>query len=96
MSGKIPTNSINYRPISLLKMIGKVYEKIINDHLRNYLERHNKFSERQHAYRKKRGTSTAIAIAYETIAISQQNREQCNLILCDVSKASDKVWHKGL
>lgn len=93
-SGKIPTNSINYRPISLLETIGKVHEKMVNDRLKSYLERQNKFNQTQHAYRNQRGTVTAIALAYETTVTSQQNREQCNVILRDASKAFDKVWHK--
>lgn len=95
-SGKTPTSALNYRPISLLESVGKVFERLLNDRLRNHLENNQLYHCRQHAYRKNRGTNTAISLAYETIARHQQNRAQCNVVMRDVSKAFDKVWHNGL
>ncbi|ROT69009.1 putative RNA-directed DNA polymerase from transposon X-element [Penaeus vannamei] len=42
------------------------------------------------------GTESAIALAYEEIALGLANKHQINIILRDVSKAFDKVWHDGL
>ncbi|ROT68973.1 hypothetical protein C7M84_012828 [Penaeus vannamei] len=39
------------------------------------------------------GTGSAIALAYEEIALSLANKHQTNIILRDVTKAFDKVWH---
>jgi hypothetical protein len=36
--GKDPTNPLSYRPISLLNIAGKVFEKILSTHLKNFLE----------------------------------------------------------
>ena len=36
--GKNTNNPLNYRPISLLEPIAKIYEKIINQRLKTYLE----------------------------------------------------------
>lgn len=94
--GKTPVQTINYRPISLLETAGKVYEKILNDRFRNFLSSHQHHNEQQHSYRKNRGTVSAIALTYECIAASQQERQQCNVVFRDVSKAFDKVWHHGL
>ena len=38
---------VNYRPISLLEFVGKVYEKIINTRLRKYAEEHNLYHVNQ-------------------------------------------------
>ena len=43
-----------------------------------------------------RGTDKAISKIYETIAINQKNKNHCNIVCRDVSKAFDKVWIKGL
>lgn len=92
-----PTSQVqNHRPISLLETVAKLYEKIINTRFRSYLESNNLNNPRQHSYRQKRGTHTAIALLYEEISASQRNREQCNVVLRDVSKAFDKVYHPGL
>ena len=50
----------------------------------------------QFGFRKKKGTDTAIAIAYEKIALNQQTKDHCNVICRDVAKAFDRVWIEGL
>lgn len=60
------------------------------------MEQNNLYNKTQHCGRPQRGTHTAIAVAYEEIAHSQQDRGQCNVIMRDVSKAFFKVWHNDL
>lgn len=94
--GKNPRQIQNHRPISLLEVHGKLYEKIINTRLLIFFENNNKFSDRQFGFRKNRSTQTAIAILTEIIAIEKAKGNQVNLVFRDVSKAFDKVWHLGL
>ena len=86
----------NYRPISLLDVTGKILEKIINKRLRHFLETRDKLPTTQHGFRSNRGTDTALALLHETIAHNLASKNQLYLILRDVSKAFDKVWHDGL
>lgn len=51
---------------------------------------------RQYGFRKNRGTHTALAIITDTIARAKAYNAQVNLILRDIKKAFDKVWHLGL
>lgn len=90
------TNPINYRPISLLEVTGKFLEKIINNRLKYHLETHNILKDTQHGFRNQRGTDTALTTIHESIAHLTARRQQCYVILRDVSKAFDKVWHDGL
>lgn len=90
------TNPLNYRLISLLEVPGKVLEKIINKRLRNHRENNNTLPDTQHGFRTKRGTYTAITTIYETIAHHTAKKEQCYVVLLDVSKTFDKIWHNGL
>ena len=94
--GKNPAVPLNYRPISLLEVPGKILEKIINNRLRNHLETTNRANCRQFGFRKGKSTTTAIALACENIARAAVSGRQCNLTLRDVAKAFDKVWHDGL
>ena len=94
--GKNGTKPINYRPISLLEVVGKILERIINDRLVKYLEENDLFNKNQYGFRKGRGTQVALASLYEQIALTQKENHRCNVVCRDVSKAFDKVWHGGL
>ena len=86
----------NHRPISLLEIHGKLFERLINDRLSSFLEANNTFKESQHGFRKHRGTDTAITIAHETIAKALQENKLVHVVCRDVKGAFDKVWHNGL
>lgn len=86
----------NYRPISLLEVSGKLLEKIINKRITEIFEQDGTFNNRHHGFRKNRSTQTAIALITEQIAIAKTMNQQATLVLRDVSKAFDKVWHHGL
>ena len=94
--GKDPHKPENYRPITLLEVTGKIYEKILNDRLKKFLEDGNHLHQHQYGFRKNRGTEIALATIYETIALSQKEKYHCNIVCRDVSKAFDKVWTLGL
>ena len=93
---KSPLSHTNYRPISLLEVPGKIVEKIINTRLTTLLEHKHLTNDNQHGFRPKRGTQTALAILYENIATIKGNDERLDLVLRDISRAFDKVWHDGL
>ena len=92
-----PTSDIlKYRPISLLEVPGKIYGKIINNRLRSHLENNNCFPHSQHGFRQNRSTDTVLAIITESISNASKNKTQCCMVMRDVSKAFDKVWHNGI
>ena len=93
---KNSTNPNNFRPISLLEVPGKLLEKIINQRLRNHLETYNIIPSSQHGFRPKRSTNTAIATLAETLSSALTNKQLTTVVTRDISKAFDKVWHKGL
>lgn len=94
--GKNPHYSENYRPISLLEVPGKILERIINYRLREHLETQEIYNKQQYGFRQLRGTNHALAIISEEIATNKADSNQCHLILRDITKAFDKVWHQGL
>ena len=93
--GKTGKNPTDYRPISLLEVPGKILEKM-NSRISTYLENNSILSTNQHGFRSGKGTETALAITTECIAQTLANTNQCYLVLRDVSKAFDKVWHNGI
>ena len=95
-ANKPSTDPSNYRPISLLEVPGKIFEKIINNRLRNYLETNDILPSGQHGFRRLRSTDTALATITEITSKALSEKKQCCLVLRDVSKAFDKVWTNGL
>ncbi|XP_069989444.1 uncharacterized protein [Penaeus vannamei] len=81
------------RPISLLEKPGKNFERIINSRLHQHLELNNLLIPRQFGFRNFKSTSTAIDLAYEEIALGLADNNKVNIVLRDVAKAFDKVWH---
>ena len=43
---------VNYRPISLLPTISKIFEKVIHDQLYDYFDKYNLLAEQQYGFRK--------------------------------------------
>ena len=94
--GKNPHHPANYRPISLLEVPGKIFERVINKRLRRHLEINNLYNSNQFGFRTGRGTTHALALATEAMSQSKADSGQCHLVLRDITKAFDKVWHIGL
>ena len=95
--GKDPKNPTNYRPISLLNLLAKIYSKLMNNKLLEHLEANNILKESQYGFRKKRGTASLLTQLYERVARAKADkRTLVTLVLRDVKKAFDKVWIKGL
>lgn len=94
--GKNPKDPISYRPITLLEVPGKLLEKLINNRFARYCEENNIFNKNQYGFRRGLGTDVAIATTYEKIALNQQQKNFCNVVCHDISKAFDGVWVAGL
>lgn len=83
----------NYRPISLLPLIGKVFEKILKLQIDSYLVEHDILNGSQFGFR--RGMSTALAISdlVEFIYDNFEANRISGAVFCDLSKAFDCVSH---
>ena len=86
----------NYRPISLLPIIGKVFESVVNAHLLKYLELHGLLSDKQFGFRSSRSTGDLLAYVTEQVSRVLDRQGETRTVALDISKAFDKVWHRGL
>ena len=93
---KAKSDPANYRPVSLLSVLSKVMESVINQQIVNFFERNGVFSANQFGFRARLGTQDLLAaLHHEWIQVL--NRGGCVRILAvDIAGAFDKVSHRGL
>ena len=85
----------NYRPIALLSTVGKLFEKFIFKHLHNYVLDNSLLYSMQSGFFPNHSTIHQLIEIYHNICINRENHESTCLVFCDISKAFDRVWHKG-
>ena len=88
----------NYRPISLLPIFAKVFEKIIFKNLYNHLVSNNLITNNQSGFRPGDSVTNQLTYLVNEIFKSFDCNENLEVrsVYLDMSKAFDKVWHEGL
>ena len=86
----------NYRPISLLSNINKIFEKLVHARLYSFLELHNCIFELQFGFRSEHSTNHALLSLTETIRNALDNSNFAGGIFVDLQKAFDTVDHEIL
>ena len=88
----------NYRPVSLLPICSKIFEKIIFNSLFEYLEDNKLLNCNQSGFRS--GDSCVhqlLSITHEIYKTFDANPSlEVRGVFLDISKAFDRVWHVGL
>ena len=86
----------NFRPISNLKYISKLIERVILEQLKNHMSANNLMETMQSAYRCNHSTETALVRVQNDILTSMDNQRVAMLLLLDLSAAFDTVSHSIL
>ena len=88
-----PNSVNNYRPISILSPINKIFEKIIYSRLINYIEKNQLLYKYQYGFRKNHSTEHALIELVDQIRLNMGERRMTCGIFIDLSKAFDTVNH---
>lgn len=94
--GKPPEEVTSYRPISLLPIASKVYEKLLLAQLKPIIERENLIPNHQFGFRENHGTIEQVHRVHRVIKSAMERKEYCTTSFLDVTQAFDKVWLTGL
>ena len=87
------TNCANYRPISLLSNIGKIFERIMYNRIEKFLDHSNSIYDFQFGFRKKYSTNHALLSITEKIREYIDDKKFACGVFVDLENAFDTVNH---
>ena len=88
-----PDDITNYRPISVLPILSKLFERAAANQIVDFLEKNNIISNRQHAYRKSHSTETCLFELLNNIYKNLDEKLYVAVAKLDLSKAFDSISH---
>ena len=86
----------NYRPISILPLVGKCIEFFVNQQILLYFEENKLFSNDQYGFRKNHSTTFLMCNLMDNLYNSKDSGCTPSVIFLDIKKAFDTVDHKIL
>ena len=88
----------NYRPISLLPIFSKIFERIIYNSLFNHFQSSKRFTSSQSGFLPGDSCIAQLLSIIHEIQTAFDNNPTVDVrgVFLDISKAFDKVWHSGL
>jgi retron-type reverse transcriptase len=94
--GGSKTDLNNYRPISILTLFSKLFEKVFYNRLINFINKNSLLSPNQFGFRSGRSTSIAISSVVSSLLSKSQTKSPSALLLLDLKKAFDLINHRLL
>lgn len=103
--GGCSSSPSNYRGISILPPISKIFEKIVHKRLLNFLIKYKILNKNQYGFLKNKSTTDALHTIFDQLYSGLNNSEFLIAIYLDIAKAFDcmshdimlhKLWHYGI
>ena len=85
----------NYRPITLLSVVGKLFGSIVEARLSSWSETNFALADEQGGFRRSRGTPDLIFLLREVIMTRRMRGQPTLATFIDARKAYDTVWREG-
>ena len=83
----------NYRPISILPLLGKCIEYFVNQNLVEYIKNNNILNDRQFGFRKENSTTYLMLELFDKVFSSKEKGKKPAILFLDIKKAFDTVNH---
>ena len=90
------TDPGNYRPISVLPSISKIYERVVHTQLVNYIDKYSLLSNSQFGFRKNHSTETCCLSMLDKMYEKLDQGCLSGVVFLDLEKAFDTVNHHVL
>ena len=90
IGGPCKGTATNYRPISLLSVVSKVFEKLVNNRIVGHLEKCGLFSNFQYVFKSSRSTADLLTVVSDRVARDFNRSRAIRAVAPDISKAFDR------
>ncbi|KAK2712438.1 hypothetical protein QYM36_011207 [Artemia franciscana] len=94
--GKDNSKIENLRKITLLPVLGKVYERMVKERLTWKVEKTNTLKDVQSGFRKNRSTTEVLQMFGNDAVYCLENKKICLVVFFDVSSAFDSMVHQHI
>ena len=90
------TDHNNYRPITILSCLNKLFTAVFNERLTDLLDENDMLNENQAGFRKAYSTSDYVFSLHALIEIMKYEKKKLFCSFVDFSKAFDSAWRAAL
>lgn len=87
------TSINNYRPISVLPVFSKIFERVINDRITVFFKKYHIITPAQYGFKKEKSAESALIDIKDKIAENIENKLVTLGLFLDLKKAFDTVQH---
>lgn len=87
---------VNYRPISLLNNFSKIAERILLRRINAFIEEKDILTPVQFGFRARHSTCHQLLRIVEFASSALQEKTPAGIVMLDIEKAFDKIWHDAL
>jgi hypothetical protein len=94
--GKNHTDVESYRPVALLPIMSKLFEKLILKRLKLIIKKYQLMSSHQFGFCSKHSAIDQVLRITDVIEKSFEQKQVCSAIFLDIGQSFDRVWHDGL
>ena len=94
--GPSSSSVANYRPISIIPVLSKVFERLLTVHLEQFMEHCGVLPTTQFAYQKGLGTCDALLCVSHTLQSALESGQKARIVQIDFRAAFDRVNHQGI
>ena len=86
----------DYRPVSVLSVVSKIFEKLVNNNIVQHQEKCGLFSDFQYGFSSSRSTTDFLTVVSDRISRGFNRSGATGAVAFDISKGFDRIWHAGV
>ena len=86
------SKATNYRPISLLSIVSKMFERHFHQYITNHLNEYHPLSNKQWGFQSGKSTTAPLSVTHDRFQALEAGQEVCSIFF-DLRRAFDSVLH---